>query len=259
LLTHDHVIRSVEEIAMQQRLGQALAVVGRAHFIAEPLESLALVRSDLRVDRVEERECRHEVLTRAALAAGIISGRATGAADGPIEWEGVQPSEQVTHDGELLAALVSDGHGERPAGDESGDEDGRVVAHRHRVVGREPLQEPQDRGIAFDAGSWARRRERARNPRVAVAAVNAKDVIMVVAGLRRGDRIDAVMILEMGVHTLTDRLVKHPGLELFKVGERFGIALTRFLSVAAGDLLETAVLGHGQASSLHPRPPATRY
>jgi hypothetical protein len=27
----------------------------------------------------------------------------------------MQPSEQVTHDGELPAALVSDDHGERPA------------------------------------------------------------------------------------------------------------------------------------------------
>ena len=29
--------------------------------------------------------------------------------------EGRQPSEKVTRDGELLAALESDGHGERPA------------------------------------------------------------------------------------------------------------------------------------------------
>ncbi len=228
---------------MHQRLGQALAVVGRAHLVAEPLESLALGRSDLRVDRIEEREGRHEVLTRAALAAGIIPARPTGAADGLVERQGMQPSEQVTHDGELLAALVSDGHGERPAGDESGDEDGRVVERRHRVVGREPLrrvvvplEEPQDRGIAFDAGPRAGRRERARNPRVAVAAVNAKDVVMVLTGLRRGDRVDAVVIPEMGDQTLTGGLVKHPGLEPFKVGERLGVALTRFLQRGGGRL-----------------------
>src|SRR5580704_3513808 len=178
----------------------------------------------------------------------------------------MQPSEQVAHDGKLLAALVSDRRGERPAGDESGDEDGRVVERRHRVVGREPLrrvvvplQEPQDRGIAFDAGPRAARRERARNPRVAIAALNAKDVVMVLTGLRRGDRVNAVVIPEMGDQTLTDGLVKHPGLEPFKVGERFGVALTGVVRVAPYNLLETAVLGHRQASSFHPRPPATRY
>jgi hypothetical protein len=100
---------------------------------------------------------------------------------------------------------VTDGHGEQPAGDESGDEDGRVVERRHGVVGREPLrrivvtlQEPQNRGIALDAGPRASRRERARNPRVAVAAFNAKNVVMVLTGLRRGDPLNAVMIPEMG-------------------------------------------------------------
>ena len=173
----------------------------------------------------------------------------------------MQPSEQVTHDGELLAALVSDGHGERGAGDESGDEDGRVVECRHRVVDREPLrrvvvplEEPQDRRIAFDAGPRAGRRERARNPGVAVAAINAKDMVMMLARFRRDDGVDAVVIPEMGDQTLSDGLVRHPGLEPFKIGERLGVALTGFLSVAADDLLETAVPGHGQASSLHLRP-----
>jgi hypothetical protein len=81
---------------------------------------------------------------------------------------------------------------------------------------------------------------------------------MVLTGLRRGDRVDAVVIPEMGDQTLTDGLVKHPGLEPFKVGERFGVALTGVVRVAPDNLLETAVLGHGQASSFHPRPPVTR-
>jgi hypothetical protein len=50
----------------------------------------------------------------------------------------------------------------------------------------------------------------------------------------------------MGDQTLTDGLVKHPGLESFKVGERLGVALTRFLGVAADDLLEAAVFGHNK-------------
>ena len=109
-----------------------------------------------------------------------------------------------------------------------------------------PLQEPQNRGIAFDASPRAARRERARNPRVAVAAVNTKDVVMVLTGLRSGDRVNAVVIPEMGDKTLSGGLVKHSGLEPFKVGERLGVALTRFLGVAANDLLEAAVFGQNK-------------
>jgi hypothetical protein len=60
---------------------------------------------------------------------------------------------------------------------------------------------------------------------------------MVMTGPRRGDRVDAVVIPEMGDQTLTDGLVKHPGLEPFEVGERVGVALTCFLAVAADDFL----------------------
>jgi hypothetical protein len=69
---------------------------------------------------------------------------------------------------------------------------------------------------------------------------------MVLTGLRRGDGVDAVVIPEMGDQPLTDGLVKHPGLEPFEVGERLGVALTRFLGVATDDLLEAAVFGHNK-------------
>ena len=112
---YDHVIRGVQEVAVEQRLWQPLAAVSRAYLVAELLEPLALCRSDLPVDCIEECKRCQQVLTRAALAPGIIPARPTGAADGPVRRQGMQPSEQVTNDGELLAPLESDGHGERPA------------------------------------------------------------------------------------------------------------------------------------------------
>jgi hypothetical protein len=69
---------------------------------------------------------------------------------------------------------------------------------------------------------------------------------MVPTGLRRGDRVDAVVITEMGDQTITDGLVEHSGLEPFKVGEGLAVALTRLLGVAADDLLEAAVFGHNK-------------
>jgi hypothetical protein len=44
---YDHVIRGVQEVAVEQRLWQPLAAVSRAYLVAELLEPLALCRSDL--------------------------------------------------------------------------------------------------------------------------------------------------------------------------------------------------------------------
>ena len=76
--------------------------------------------------------------------------------------------------------------------------------------------------IAFDAGPRASRRERAHDPRVTLAAVNAENVVMVLTGLGRGDRFDAVVIPKMGDQTLDNRPMRHPGLEAFEVGQRLG-------------------------------------
>ena len=50
----DHVIRGVQEVAVEQRLWQPLAAVSRAYLVAQLLELLALWGSDLPVDRIEE-------------------------------------------------------------------------------------------------------------------------------------------------------------------------------------------------------------
>jgi len=97
---------------VEQRLWQRLAAEQLRDQVRSADEPLALCRSD---DRIEECKRCQQVLTRAALAPGIIPARPTGAADGPVRRQGMQPSEQVTNDGELLAPLESDGHGERPA------------------------------------------------------------------------------------------------------------------------------------------------
>ena len=179
----------------------------------------------------------------------------------------MQATEQVTHDGELLAALAPDRRRrEQPASDELRDEDGGAIERRHRVVNRKPLsrvilplQEPQDRRVAFNAGPRARRRKHPRNPRVAVAAVDAEDVVVVQAGLRRRDGVNAVVFPQMGEEALSGGLVEQPRFEALEIGQRFGVSLAGVMRVASDNLLETAVPGHGQASSIYPRPPATRY
>jgi hypothetical protein len=74
-------------------------------------------------------------------------------------------------------------------------------------------------------------------------------VVVVLTGLRRGDRVDAVVLPEMGEQALSHGLVEYPRTEALEIGERFGVALTGVLCVTPDNLLETAVLGHGQASS----------
>lgn len=46
LVAHDHLIGSVQEVAVEQRFGKALVVVGREHLVTEPVESLASIPSD---------------------------------------------------------------------------------------------------------------------------------------------------------------------------------------------------------------------
>src|SRR5580700_4006633 len=62
----------------------------------------------------------------------------------------------------------------------------------------------------------------------------------------------------MGGKTLSGGLVVHSPTEALEIRQRFGVALPGFFGVAANNLLEAGVLGHGQASPRHPRPPATR-
>lgn len=127
----------------------------------------------------------------------------------------MQPSEQVTHDGELLGTT-----GKREAFDEPGHEARASIEVRHRVVHRKtlrrevvPLQESQDRGVALDAGSRTGGRERTRDPRVAIMAVDTEDVSVVHTDLRRRDRVDAVAIPKVGEQAVSNGLVMHAGTE----------------------------------------------
>jgi hypothetical protein len=67
-----------------------------------------------------------------------------------------------------------------------------------------------------------------------------------------------VVIPEMGEQVLGDGLVEHPRADALEIGQRLGVALVGVLRVAPDRLLETAVLGHGQASLYTFAPPAAR-
>ncbi len=140
---------------MEQALRKAVTVVGRAYPVAQLLESLALGGRDLGVDGVEKRQGRQQVLTRRALAARVLTTGSTRAADGIVVWQRVQPSEQLTHHGELRGTV-----GELHAFDEPRHEDRAAIEVRYCIIGRQalrgivlPLQESQDRGVAFNAGT----------------------------------------------------------------------------------------------------------
>src|ERR1700733_15270928 len=75
LLAQDGVIGGVEEISVEQALRKAVPVVGRAHLVAELLESLAPAGRDLRVDGVEKRQGGQQVLTRRALTGRVLTPR----------------------------------------------------------------------------------------------------------------------------------------------------------------------------------------
>jgi len=132
-----------------------VTVVGRAHLVAELLESLALGGRDLRVDGVEKRQGGQQVLTRRALTARVLTTRPARAADGIVVRQRVQPTEQLTHHGELRGTV-----GEPGAFDEPRQEDRAAIEVRYRIVDRQalrgivlPLQESQDRGVAFGTGT----------------------------------------------------------------------------------------------------------
>src|SRR5579859_5266211 len=101
LFAQDGVIGGVEEVSVEQAIRKAVTVVGRAHLVAELLESLALGGRDLRVDGVEKRQGHQQVLTRRALTARVLATGSTRAAGGMVVRQRVQPSEQLTHHGEL--------------------------------------------------------------------------------------------------------------------------------------------------------------
>ena len=231
---------------MQQALRQAVAVVGRADLVAELLESLALGGRDLRVDGVEKRQRRQQVLTRRALTARVLTTGSARAGGGFVVRQRVQPSEQLTHHGELRGPV-----GELGAVDEPRHQDRAAVEVRYRVAGRQafggivlPLQEAEDGGVALNAGPRPGGRERAGDPRAAVIAVDAEHVGLVHTELRRRDRVNAVAIPEMSEQPLRNWLVVHPRTEILQIGQRFGVALPSLLSVAPDNLLEAGVLGH---------------
>src|SRR5271169_2048965 len=250
LFAQDGVIGGVEEISVEQALRKAVAVVGRAHLVAELLESLALGSRDLGVDGVEKRQGGQQVLTRRALTARVLTTRSSRAADGFVVRQRVQPSEQLTHHGELRGTV-----GELDAFDEPRHQDRAAIEVRYGIVDRQalrgivlPLQESQDRGVALNTGTRPGGGKRAGNPRAAVMAVDAEHVGLVHTELRRRDRVDAVAIPEMSQKPLRNWLVVHPRTEALDIRQRFGVALTGLLGVAPDNLLEAGVLGHGQAS-----------
>src|SRR5207237_1093517 len=104
-------------------------------------------------------------------------------------------------------------------------------------------------GVALDAGARPSGRKRARDPRVTVAPVDPEDVGVVHAELGCRDCVDTVVLPDMGEQSVGNGLVVHPRTETLEICERFAVALPGFLGVTPNDLLEAAVLGHGQASS----------
>src|ERR1017187_5502926 len=250
LFAQDGVIGGVEEISVEQAFRKAVTVVGRAHLVAELLESLALGGRDLRVDGIEKRQGGQQVLTRRALTARVLTTRSTRAADGIVVRQRVQPSEQLTHHGELCGTV-----GELDAFDEPRHEDRAAIEVRYRIIDRQalrgivlPLQESQDRGVPLDTGTRPSGGKRAGDPRAAVIAVDAEDVGFVRTELGRRDRDNAEAIPEMGEKPLSNGLVMHSRTETLEIRQRFGVALTSLLGVAPDNLLEAGVLGHGQAS-----------
>ena len=159
----------------------------------------------------------------------------------------MQPSEQLTHHGELRGTA-----GELDAFYEPRHKDHAAIEVRYRMVDRQafrgivlPLQESQDCGVALNTGTRPSGRERAGDPRAAVIAVDAEYVGLVHTELRRRDRVNAVAIPEMSEKPLGNGLVVHPRTETLEIRQRFGVALPNLLGVAPDNLLEAGVLGHG--------------
>src|SRR5271163_784197 len=109
LFAQDGVIGGVQEVSVEQALRKAVTVVGRAHLVAELLESLAVGGRYLRVDGIEKRQGRQQVLTRRALTARVLTTGSARAAGGFVVRQRVQPPEQLTHHGELRGTVGEPG------------------------------------------------------------------------------------------------------------------------------------------------------
>jgi hypothetical protein len=250
----------VQQVAVQQTLGETVAIVRGAHQVEELLEPFAIGRPDLRVHRVEKCQAGQQILPWRSHPAGVLTTRPTRPADRLVERQRMQPSEQIGHDREILGAA-----GKRGAVDELGDEHRAPVEVGHRVVDREPfrgvvvpLEKAQYRGVALDIGPRPGRRERPSDPRGAVVPVDAEDVRLVHAQLGRRDRVDTVAIPKVDEQPIGVRLVVDAVAQTFEIGQRFGVPLARLLGVPPYDLLEIAVLRHDKPPRRHPRPPVTR-
>jgi hypothetical protein len=121
-----------------------------------------------------------------------------------------------------------------------------------------PLQEPQDGGVALNARSWTGGGKRARDPRIAVGPIDPENLCLVHADFGGRHGVDAVVIPNMREHVLGGGFVDHPIFETLEIDKRLGVALPGCPGVTPDNLIETPVPGHEQASSVHPRPPATR-
>jgi hypothetical protein len=84
LFAQNGVIGGVEEVSVEQALRKAVTVVGRAHLVAELLETLAVGGRNLRVNGVEKRQGRQQVLTWRALTARVLTARSTRSAGGIV-------------------------------------------------------------------------------------------------------------------------------------------------------------------------------
>ena len=245
---------------MDQCLGQALAGIRGADPLAQLLEQRTVTRGDLGVNRVQERQRRQEVLTRAPLAVGIRAGfRPSRSTHRVVEGKRVEAAEQVGEQAELLGGVAA----ERHAVDEAGDEHRGAPEIRDRVVDREALrgepvklQKSEDRSITLGARPWTRRRKRTSHPRVAIHAVDAEHIGVVQAELRRGGCVDPVGLAEMAEQLVRRRLVRHPVSEALEIGQRLGVPLAGLRRVAPDDLLETAVSRHGTSPLVAPSSPS---
>ena len=170
----------------------------------------------------------------------------------------MQPSEQLTHHGELRGTV-----GELDTFDEPRHQDRAAIEVRYRIVGRQalrgivlPLQEPEDCGVALNTGTRPSGGKRTGDPRPAVIAVDAEHVGLVHTELRRRDRVNAVAIPEMSEKPLGNGLVVHSRTKTLEIRQRFGVALPSLLGVAPDNLLEAGVPGHRQASPMTPSSPS---
>ena len=154
LFAQDGVIGGVEEVSVEQAFRKTVTVVGRAHLVAELLESLALAGGDLGVDGVEQRQGRQQVLTRRALTARVLTTGSTWATGGFVVRQRVQPSEQLTHHGELRGTVgepaPSTNRVTRTALPSKSD---TALSTARRSAGEPPLQESEDCGVALGTGT----------------------------------------------------------------------------------------------------------